>query len=132
MDVMERHNRWDDAIEYYTMATARFFVPWVEGTRTIDFRSFSFSMAKIAMYSILQAMKAGTMPIFSLDIIVGDIKQLDAYATAVDPDFAAEMAFTAGTKFGVLDMDSGSAGIPQRIFDEARKWRDHVLLQLPL
>ena len=122
VDVMERHNRWDDAIEYYTMATRDgFFVPWVEGTRTIDFRSFSFSMAKIAMYSILQAMKVGTMPIFSLDIIVGDIKQLDAYATAVDPDFAAEMAFTAGTKFGVLDMDSGSAGIPQRIFDEARK-----------
>ena len=122
VEVMERNDQLDEASQYYTMANRDgFFIPWVEGTRTIDFRSFSFSMAKMATCCILQAMKAGSMPIFSLDIIVGDTEQLNDVSIAADPDFAAEMAFSAGTKFGVLDMNSGSAGIPQRVFDEARK-----------
>ena len=122
VEVMERNNQLDEAHEYYTLANRDgFFIPWVESTRTIDFRAFSFSMAKMAMYSILKAMKAGSMRPFNLDMIIGDIEVLDNDTITEDPDFAAEMAFTAGTKFGVLDMDSGSAGIPQSVFDEARK-----------
>ena len=56
-------------------------------------------MAKMAMYSILKAMKAGSMRPFNLDMIVG-IEVLDNDTITEDPDFAAEMAFTAGTKFG--------------------------------
>ena len=127
IDVCERNNRIEDAMMYYQQATREgYFVPWVDGTRTLDFRSFTFSLAKIATINVLQAMKAQSMPLFALDIIVGDIipaaveKDADVISD-VDIDFEAEMAFTEGTKFGVLDMESGSAGVPESKFIEAKK-----------
>jgi pentatricopeptide repeat domain-containing protein 1 len=125
VDVCVKDNLLEDAMNYYLLANRDgYFVPWVKGTRTLDFRSFSFSLAKMATISILQSMKTQNMDLFTLDIIVGDILPLPGSGAAteeeMDIDFEAEMAFTEGTKFGVLDMDSGSAGVPESKFIEAR------------
>ena len=123
VDACEQDNLMSDAMTYYQAANRDgYFIPWVEGTRTLDFRSFSFSLAKVATISVLQAMKAQSMPLFTLDIIVGDIIPVGADDEEnVDVDFEAEMAFTEGTKFGVLDMQSGSAGVPDSKFIEAQE-----------
>ena len=131
VDALDNAGMADEAMRYYQDAARDgYFVPWVEGTRTLDFRGFSFSVAKVATISVLQSMKGQSMNLFALDIIVGDVLQgegeeEDEGSTEEedgddDKDFAAEMAFTEGTKFGVLDMDSGSAGVPDSRFEDAR------------
>ena len=125
VDVCERDNLMEDALNYYLLANRDgYFIPWVKGTRILDFRSFSFSLAKVATISVLQSMKTQNMALFALDIIVGDVLPAPADGAeeeARDVDFDAEMAFTEGTKFGVLDMESGSAGVPDSKFIEAQR-----------
>jgi pentatricopeptide repeat protein len=124
VDALDNAGMAAEAMRYYQDAARDgYFVPWVEGTRTLDFRGFSFSVAKVATISVLQSMKGQSMNLFALDVIVGDILQdegEDEEDGDNDEDFAAEMAFTEGTKFGVLDMDSGSAGVPDSRFEDAR------------
>lgn len=49
-----------------------YYSPWVKRTRALDIRSFSLSVAKVALKMVLVAMKEGKLNKFALNIIVAD------------------------------------------------------------
>ena len=47
-----------------------FFVPWIQGTRTVDLRGMSLAMAKVSILNILNSMREGKLNRFQLDVAV--------------------------------------------------------------
>lgn len=74
-----------------------YFIPWIEGTRTIDLRFFSLPLAKLALINVLQQMANEKLNLFTMDMIVGDLL-LNGETCSPDPDFAAEMVLVDGTR----------------------------------